>query len=256
MAFDYITIEQAKESSGIRMVVIKGFPSPWQECAKAMLYLKGLEWSAVSLGAFREELIDWLGEASSPMMINNDSQHITSWSSILLLGEKLNPQVPLLPSDATGRATVFGICHELAGEEGLGWARRVQLTQAALNGEGGFPVQLAENLAKTYDCAEKQHYDPAKRIGDILSMLDARLAEQHSMASEYLVGDDLTAADIFWAAFSIMLDPLDEVLCELNPAMRAAFDTRDPVTWGALSQRLKDHAKMIYDRHIETPLAL
>lgn len=256
MPLNYIDVEEARQKAGLRMVVIKGFPSPWQECAKGMLHVKGLDWSAICLKTHRAEIIDWLGEASSPILVCNDQPHISSWSSILLLGERLNPDLPLLPADADERATVMGLCHEIAGEEGFGWFRRIQLVQASLKGEGGFPLPVAENLAKVYDCSEDQPIQPAQRVGDILTMLDHRLQSQQQAGSDYLVGQSLTAADIFWTCFSVMLQPPAQEFCDMNPQMRAALETRDDLTWGAYSQRLQDHAQMVYSKHLAYPLEL
>lgn len=47
MGFDYVSVEQAMEMGGLRMVVVGGVPSPWGEAAKDILHIKGIEWAAI-----------------------------------------------------------------------------------------------------------------------------------------------------------------------------------------------------------------
>ena len=64
------------------------------------------------------------------------------------------------------------------------------------------------------------HYDPAEiagvpaRLVAILQRLSDQLSAQAASGSRYLVGDRLSALDIYWACFSQMLAPLPP---EVNP---------------------------------------
>ena len=49
MTFAYVSVEEAINRGGVRMVVVGGVPSPWGEAAKGILHIKGLEWVAVRL---------------------------------------------------------------------------------------------------------------------------------------------------------------------------------------------------------------
>ena len=49
MTFDYVSVEEAIERRGLRMVVVGGVPSPWGEAAKGILHIKGIDWVAVRL---------------------------------------------------------------------------------------------------------------------------------------------------------------------------------------------------------------
>ena len=41
MTFKYVSVEEAMQRGGLRMVVVGGVPSPWGEAAKAILHIKG-----------------------------------------------------------------------------------------------------------------------------------------------------------------------------------------------------------------------
>jgi hypothetical protein len=49
MAFEYMSVEEAQQRNGLRMVVVGHVPSPWGEAAKGILHIKRIEWAAVRL---------------------------------------------------------------------------------------------------------------------------------------------------------------------------------------------------------------
>ncbi len=65
--FPYISVEEAINRPGLRMVVVGDVPSPWGEAAKGMLHMKGIDWAAVRLAYDSEALKDWAGERSGPI---------------------------------------------------------------------------------------------------------------------------------------------------------------------------------------------
>ena len=165
MPFEYVSAEEAIARRGLRMVVVGGVPSPWGEAAKGILHIKGIDWAAVRLAYDNEALSKWAGHRSGPVAIFDDERPRAGWAEILLLAERLAPEPALLPNDAADRALAFGLAHEICGEEGLGWMRRLQLVHAGLNGQGGFPPRVAGYLAKKYG------YSPA--IGAAAAMIPA-----------------------------------------------------------------------------------
>ena len=44
---EYLSIEEAKGMTGLRLVLTKGVPGPWSEAAKAVLNLRGVHFIAV-----------------------------------------------------------------------------------------------------------------------------------------------------------------------------------------------------------------
>jgi hypothetical protein len=150
MPFEYVSVEDAMTRGGLRMVVVGGVPSPWGEAAKGILHIKGIEWVAVRLAYDNDALKKWAGQLNGPVAIYERERPRPGWAEILLLAERLSPTPSLLPADPGERALMFGMAHEICGEGGLGWSRRLQLIDAGLHKAGGFPEPVAAYLGKRY----------------------------------------------------------------------------------------------------------
>jgi hypothetical protein len=150
MTFQYLSIEEAIGRRGLRMVVVGGVPSPWGEAAKGILHVKGIDWAAVRLVYDSGALKDCAGQRNGPVAIYEDERPRSGWAEILQLAERLGAKPSLLPADAAQRALVFGLAHEICGESGLGWSRRLQLIDAGLRNAGGFPERVSKYLGKKY----------------------------------------------------------------------------------------------------------
>ena len=256
MAFQYIDVEEARKRDGLRMVVVAGVPSPWGEAAKGILHIKGIEWAAVRLVYDSEPLREWAGERSGPVAIYADEQPRSGWAEILLLAERLAPVPSLLPADPAERALAFGISHEICGEAGLGWSRRLQLIEAGLQKAGGFTEPVAKYLGRKYGYRPETGVAATPRVTALLGMLAARLKARHEKGSRYYVGDSLTAVDVYSATFMALFAPLPHEQCEMAASTRAAFETRDAHTEAALDPILFRHRDMMYAEHLELPLSL
>ena len=256
MAFEYIGVEEARKRAGLRMVVVGNVPSPWGEAAKGILHIKGIEWAAVRLVYDSEPLREWAGQRSGPVAIYGDEPPRAGWAEILLLAERLAPTPSLLPADPAERALVFGIGHEICGEAGLGWSRRLQLIHAGLHSAGGFPEQVARYLGKKYGYRPETGLAATPRVVELLGMLAARLRAQGQKGSHYYVGDSLTAADIYSATVMALFRPLPHEQCAMSAGTRAAFETRDAHTEAALDPILLRHRDMIYAQYLALPLSL
>ncbi|HWK63960.1 MAG TPA: hypothetical protein VNS34_03420 [Rhizobiaceae bacterium] len=256
MAFEYVSVEQAVERPGLRMVVVGGVPSPWTEAAKGILHVKGIDWAAVRLVYDNELLKTWVGQRSAPALVYENERPRHGWSEILLLAERLAPSPALLPSDPADRALVFGLAHEICGEEGLGWARRLQLIQAGLQGSGGFVEPVARYLGRKYGYTPETGAAAGARVVSLLGMLAARVKAQREAGSRFLVGHTFTAADIYSATFMAMFAPLPDRDCHMDDRTRATFETLDAPTGTAFDPILLEHRDMIYAEYLELPLSL
>jgi glutathione S-transferase len=256
MAFEYLGEDEARKRNGLRMLVVGRVPSPWGEAAKGILHIKGIEWVAVRMVYDNEPRGEWAGQRSAPVAIYDEEPPRSGWADILLLAERLAPLPPLLPADPAERALVFGISHEICGEAGLGWSRRLQLIDAGVQNAGGFPEQVAKYLGKKYGYRPEAAAAATPRVVALLRMLGTRLKEQHERGSPYYVGASLTAVDIYSATVMALFKPLPHEQCDMSPRIRAAFETRDEQTEAALDPILLKHRDMIYAQHLELPLAL
>jgi glutathione S-transferase len=256
MVFQYVSVEDAMKRGGLRMVVVGDVPSPWGEAAKGILHIKGVEWVAVRLAYDSEALKSWAGERSGPIAIYEQERPRSGWAEILLLAQRLAPAPSLLPSDPAERAQVFGLAHEICGEGGLGWSRRLQLVHAGLQKAGGFPERVAKYLGKKYGYSPEIGAASGRRMAELLGMLAARLKAQRKAGSRYYVGDSLSAVDVYSATFTGMFRPLPPEQCKMEPGTRAAFETRDSLTQAALDPILFEHRDMMYAEYLELPLSL
>lgn len=256
MPFAYVSVEEAIARGGLRMMVVGGVPSCWGEAAKGIFHVKGIDWVAVRLVYDSEPLKEWAGQRSAPVAVYESERPRSGWAEILLLAERLAPTPSLLPKDAAERALMFGLAHEICGEAGLGWSRRLQQIHAGLQNAGGFPERVAKYLARKYGYSPAAGEAAGARLVSLLGMLAARLEAQRAAGSRYYLGNALTAVDIYSAAFMAMFAPLSEDVCKMDAATRAAFQMRDAAIEAALAPILITHRDMMYRDHLELPLAL
>lgn len=256
MPVEFVNFEDARGRDGLRMVVVSGVPSPWGEAAKGLLHVKQIPWVAVRLDVSNRAMIDWTGQRSGPVAIYAGEPPRAGWAEILLLAERLAPKPALLPSDAAQRALAFGISHEICGEGGLGWCRRLQGVHAGLNESGGFPKGVAEYLGPKYGYRPEEAATYDARVAAILEMLARRLQAQRESGSRFYLGDTLSAVDIYSAAFMALFRPLPPESCPMPEGMRAAFETRDPATEKMLDPILIEHRDLVYEEYLELPLSL
>ena len=257
MTFEYLSVEEAIQRGGLRMVVVGNVPSPWGEAAKGILHLKRIEWVAVRLAYDSEPLMNWAGERSGPVAIYEGERPRAGWADILLLAERLAPAPSLLPADAAERALAFGLGHELCGEGGLGWSRRLQLVHAGLQKDaGGFPERVAKYLGRKYGYTPLLGAAAGARVADLIRMLVTRLKAQREAGSRYYLGNALTAVDVYSATFTAMFAPLSHGHCAMEAGTRTAFETLDAQTEAALDPILFEHRDMMYAEWLELPLSL
>src|SRR5690348_11346057 len=128
---EFVELAAAREARGIRMAVSGRVPSPWSEAAKGLFRVIGVPVLAVRATVQDAEFQAWAKADNVPVVMNDDEPPRTNWSAILALACRLAPG-KLAPEDPRGRATVFGLVHELAGEDGLGWCARLLMIDAGL----------------------------------------------------------------------------------------------------------------------------
>ncbi len=257
MTIRYLPVEEAIPHPGLRMVVVGNVPSPWGEAAKGIFHIKKIDWIGVRLAHDSEPLKHWTGgQMSGPVAFYEQERPRSGWAEILLLAERLKPTPSLLPIDPAERALAFGLAHEILGEGGLCWTRRLQLVHAGLQARPGFPAPVAKYLAPKYGYSEAESAGYGTRIVELLSMLAARLKSQRKAGSPYHVGNVLTAVDIYSATAMALFKPLPHEQCAMRDTTRAAFEALDEPTKSALDPILFEHRDALYARHLALPLSL
>jgi len=251
---DYLTLEQIKKHNGLRIVLVKGLPSPWGQAAKTMFELKGLPYVAAPYVPFsaNEAIHAWGGEDSAPLVAWRDEKPIHRWIDILNLAERLAPSPALIPSDAFQRAVMVGLSHELCGELGIGWNRRLQMFAPAM--EAGDPPDGVRLLSGKYGYNSADAKAAGLRIAGSLRALSSQLEGQYERGRSFFVGDSLSALDIYWTAFMNLIDPLPKTQCPLPDEMRPGFTATDPTVLEALSPLLRQHRDTIFKQYFRDPM--
>ena len=256
MSIDYVSVDDAVQRPGLRMVVVGGVPSGWSEAAKGILHIKRIPWAAVRLAYDSELLKQWAGQRSGPVAIHENEPPLAGWREILLLAERLAPEPPLLPQEPLSRDLVLELSNEICGRGGLGWSRRLQLIHAGLNGEGGFPERVAAYLGKKYGYSPEAGAASGGRVSEILGRMAGRLKKQQEAGAPWYLGHTLTAVDVYSAAFMAMFRPLPHDQCPMDATTRSAFETLDARTSAAVDPVLIAHRDRMYAEHLELPLSL
>ncbi len=256
MSIEYVSIDAAVQRPGLRMVVVGGVPSGWSEAAKGILHIKRIPWAAVRLTYDSELLKQWAGQRSGPVAVYGNEPPLAGWREILLLAERLAPEPALLPHEPLSRDLVLELSNDICGKGGLGWARRLQLIHAGMNGEGGFPERVAAYLGKKYGYSAEAGAAAGARVTDLLGRMAARLKKQQEAGAPWYLGQILTAVDVYSAAFMAMFRPLPHEQCPMDAATRVAFETLDARTAAAVDPVLIAHRDRMYAEHLALPLSL
>jgi glutathione S-transferase len=235
-----VSTTDAIKGEGLRMFIVQSMPSPWSQAAKAMMEYKGLDFvlSYWEPAGANTEISEWSGANSAPVVALNDEAPINSWLDILFLLERLNPEASLLPNKVADRARVIGMSHEICGEEGLGWNRRLSMTRIVADA-GEVPQPMANMMSK-YGY-ERMKPGVAERQIEAFRCLSETLQLNQEAGSEFFVGDSVTALDFYWAAFCNLYDPLPPEQCPMAEAGRALFGFIEPEVRAALAPNLLAH---------------
>jgi len=229
-------------------------PGPWAEAIKSVLAYKQLAYVAVAQypGEANEDLFDWTGQTSAPVAIYGEEAPRSSWLDQLLLAERLAPAPAVLPAKLEQRALVLGLCREIAGENGLGWNRRLHMLAPALRAPN--PPEAMQRMGAKYGWSEQALGVADKHIGDCLEYFSDRLRAQAKSRSDYLVGNVVTAADFYLANFMGIFRPLPAAMNPMPAVLRSIYSQVIPSLEGFISPELLQHRDHMYEHYIQTPL--
>lgn len=247
----YQTVEQARASDTLRLVLVAGTPGVWGEAIKAVFAHKGIEWVAVAQEAGGENvaLREWTGQTSAPVLVDEGGLVRTHFEQFIGFAEQRAPRPALLPGEGEARVRMHGLLREIAGVDGFGWCRRLQSFAAF-----GDPmaVPMLANMAKKYGYSEAAVAAAEARNIEILGLLDAQLA---AGGGPYYFGESLTALDFYSAIFlGVMLEPMPHEVIPMDPGMRGVFENPSAELAAAFTPALRSHREMMFADHIETPL--
>jgi glutathione S-transferase len=255
---NYVSVEEARNMPGLR-VVLPPAPGPWAESIKGILHVKRIPftWVAHEVGTASADLKQWTAQTSSPVLACNDERPRSVWNDQLYLAERLAPLPRLVPQAIAERTLMFGMANELMGETGLVWSLRVLAIH-----RGQTNLQLNEKARAMVDflAAKYQHQVPEEaecaslRAAEIIECFAGQLERQRASGSRFLIGDELSALDIYWAAAAAMIQPLPPELCDMPRWLRVTYTANDPRVVAAVRPALLEHRDFIYREYLRLPL--
>ena len=88
---EYVEPADARNLSGLRLVLTTGVPGPWGEAAKAIFAVKKLDYVPVRQTAAEDnaDLVAWTGFRNAPQAIYEGEPARIGWEEILALAERL-----------------------------------------------------------------------------------------------------------------------------------------------------------------------
>lgn len=250
---EYQEINDVINADGLRIVLVRGFPSPWGQAAKAMMEYKSLEYitgAQIARGE-NKEIVDWAGVNSGPVVAWNREIPLNRWDDILFLLERLAPDRPLVPEEQSARTQFFGLAYEICGQLGFGWNRRLEGIH--LGAQAGIdPGAFGEKYGYNKSDGEQAR----QRSIDFLQYLTKILNSQRKKGSDYIVGDTVTAVDFYWAAFSNLAAIQSAEECPLAPEIRERFERVAPEVAAAIDPILIEHRDRIMHTYFKIPMEL
>jgi hypothetical protein len=254
----YLSVEEAIPLSGLRLAVTAHVPGIWSEAAKGLFDAKKLPYVLVEqvVGGENRALKEWTAQTSGPVAIWDEERPRSSWLELIYLAERLAPEPALIPFALEDRVLMFGLCNELAGDNGFGWNMRLISLHGAMGNPNAtdFQRQVVPVLANRYGYAADRVAPARRQMVAIVTRLRDQLAQQQAAGRAFLVGDRLSALDIYWATFAGSINPLPEELCpNMPPEMRAGYT--DPELTALGGPALFDLRDRVYRDYLRLPMA-
>ena len=256
---EFITLEESESmEKGTRVTFVPGVQAMFSEALKNLCYVKKVPVTRVlhpimgvdeKTGEDRQaKLFELTSQTSLPTMFHDDERPRNVWIEQLALAERIGTKdsPKLIPDNFEHRVDMFGLCAIVLGEDGLTWNMRILIDTP---------------LAQKYGYSEEASSSAPEKIAEVITLIDRRLEAQEKQGSRYLVGDALTAVDIYWATMSMTILPVPlEIMpkTKQNQGMLMYFaaNSEIPEIANALTERIKDHQQYILTTYCETPAVL
>ena len=256
---EFITLDEAAAmTTGTRVTFIPGIPALYSEALKNICYAKGVPLIRAlhpmmgvdkTTGQDRQaRLFELTSQTSLPTMFHNDERPRNVWTEQLALAESIgSPDSPkLISDDFENRITMYGLCAIVLAEDGFVWNMRIL---------GDSP------LGRKYGYNDDASTSAPEKMAQVVDVIARRLEAQEKAGSRYLVGDSVSAADIYWATMSMsFLVPPPEIMpvTKQNQGMLKYFSRNAgiPAIAEVLTDRIEAHQRYILTTYCETPAVL
>jgi len=256
---EFITLnEAASMEKGTRVTFVPGVQAMYAEALKNICYVKNIPLTRVThplMGVDKEtgedrqaKLYELTSQTSLPTMFHDKERPRNVWTEQLALAERIGTKdsPKLIPDNFELRVEMFGICAVVLGEDGLVWNMRIMMDSP---------------LAQKYGYSEEASAAAPGKIAEVISLIDNRLQAQEKKGSGYLIGDSVTALDVYWATMSMTILPVPvEIMpkTQQNQGMLGFFEmnSKIPEIASVLTERIAKHQQYILTAYCETPAVL
>ena len=256
---EFITLDEAAAmTSGTRVTFVPGVQAMYSEALKNICFVKKVPLIRVlhphmgvdeTTGKDRQaKLYELTSQTSLPTMLHDKERPRNVWIEQLALAEQIGSvdSPALIPDNFELCVEMFGLCAVVLAEDGLIWNMR---------------ILIESPLGQKYGYSEEASSAAPGKIAEVITLIDNRLKAQEKRDSRYLLGDALTAADIYWATMSMTVLPVPPEIMpktQQNKGMLLFFESNSkiPVIEEALTKRIKDHQQFILTTYCETPAVL
>ena len=254
----FISLNEAAEmTEGTRITFMPGVQALYAEALKNICFAKQIPVIRAlhpPMGIDKEtgqdrqaRLYELTRQTGLPTMFYEQERPRNVWTEQLALAERIGSSSRMLiPADFDYRVTMFGLCAVVLAEDGLVWNMRI-LNDGALSRKYGYSKAASDAAPE--------------KIVQIIKVFDTHLSQQSERGSRYLVGDTLSAADIYWATMSMSITatpPEIMPVTKQNQGMLKYFaaNSKRPEIAEVLSDRILDHQRYILTTYCETPAVL
>ena len=256
---EFISLEEAaKMKEGTRITFVPGLQAIYAEALKNICYVKNIKIIRVlhpfmgkdkKTGKDRQtDLYSLTSQTSLPTMLHNEERPRNVWIEQLALAEEIGSSnsVNLIPDNFQERVDMFGLCAVILGEDGLVWNMRI----------------LSDSpLARKYGYSDDASSKAPIKMAEIIKLIDSQLKIQEEQGSKYLIGDKISAVDIYWSTISMTILPASlEIMpkTKQNEGMLFFFEANSkiPEIKEVLSDRILSHRDYILKTYCEVPAVL
>ena len=256
---DFISLEEAvKMKEGTRITFIPGIQAIYAEALKNICYVKKIKIIRVlhpfmgidkKTGKDRQaRLYELTSQTSLPTMFHDEERPRNVWIEQLALAEEIgsSDSVNLIPDNFQERVDMFGLCAIVLGEDGFVWNMRI----------------LSDGpLARKYGYSDDASFKAPSKMAEIVRLIDFQLKKQKEKGSKYLIGNKISAVDIYWSTISMTILPASlEIMpkTKQNEGMLFFFEANSkiPEIKEVLSDRILSHRDYILKTYCETPAVL
>ena len=256
---EFISLEEAaKMKKGTRITFIPGIQAIYAEALKNICFVKKIKITRVlhpfmgvdqKTGKDRQaRLYELTSQTSLPTMFHDEERPRNVWIEQLALAEEIGSpnSINLIPDNFQERVDMFGLCAIVLGEDGLVWNMRI----------------LSDGpLARKYGYSDDASSKSPSKMAEIIKLIDLRLKKQEEKGSKYLVGNKISAVDIYWSTISMTILPASlEIMpkTKQNEGMLFFFEANSkiPEIKEVLSDRILSHRDYILKTYCETPAVL